>query len=223
MKKRSRKSTARSAPNRFFEKAVGAAFVIWLVYRLFTAFPDWFDEIVAKALVFGLPAWLFLRGKKDAAGLGAEKFYPGLLIGLAVGGMFGFTGVLASVARGTQIQPFNLFLTAPFVNLLFVSFWTSWWESVFFFGFVQNAVSERLKKTGYAFLITTLLTAGVFLIFHMPILFMQSGVTINSVRLMMLLFVFALGQSLFYSRMKNMYALVLSYTFWGMVLAIYRF
>lgn len=223
MKKHLTKSYKPSAHEYSFEITVLAVLCIWVAYRLFGVFPDWIDEIFVKGIVFGIPAWYFIRQRRKDVGLTYGKLFPGLFLGLAVGGLFGFSGVLASLSRGTQIQPFNLFLSPIFLNLFFLSLWTSWWESVFFFGFIQNAIQDRIKKSSISLFIVTTLTALVFTVFHAPIQFVHAGVTVQSLRILLLLFVFALGQSLFYSRTKNIYALVLSYTFWGIVLALYAF
>lgn len=198
-------------------------FVALVIYRILGLFPSWFDEIFAKALLFGLPSLLYLKSRKLDPGFSFNNLFHGLFLGLAVGGLFGFAGVLASMFKGTHIQPFNLFLTAPFIYLFITSLFTSFWESVFFFGFIQNALATKIKKKSLSLLFTVLFTSLIFVLFHSPILVINFGMTQQVLRMLVLLFFFALGQSLFYSRSKNMYALVLSYTFWGMVLALYSF
>ncbi len=223
VKKQQKKTYNRKTSNHTFEVILFVVFVALVIYRVLGLFPEWFDEVFAKALLFGFPSLLYLKSRKLDPGFSFNILFRGLFLGLAIGGLFGFSGVLASMFKGTQIQPFNLFLTASFIYLFIISLFTSFWESVFFFGFVQNALSTMIKRKSLSLLFTVVFTALVFVVFHAPIIVINFGVTLQVLRVLVLLFFFALGQSLFYSRSKNMYALVLSYTFWGMVLALYSF
>ena len=65
-----------------------------------------------------------------------------------------------------------------------------------------------------------LLTAMVFLLFHIPNSILRfSGIAIGQqVWLMMM---FALGQALVFEVEKNIYTLILIHSFWGMVLLIH--
>src|SRR5260221_5651624 len=68
-------------------------FIVWLLYRTLFHFPVWFDEIIGKAIFFGLPVSLYisLTGSSSIRQTYAPtKLYRGLLLGVAVGGIFGF-------------------------------------------------------------------------------------------------------------------------------------
>ena len=68
-------------------------FLIWVAYRYLTSFPVWFDETLGKAVFFGLPIWFYVisTGFRSVAKLfQPEKFWKGVFLGLALGGVFGF-------------------------------------------------------------------------------------------------------------------------------------
>lgn len=195
---------------------------VWIGYRAFFDFPIWFDEGVAKAIVFGLPVVWFASQSQYVAnkiGLNQEEFFPGLFLGLAVGGLYGFAALLLQVASGTEVVPGALFLSPIFWWLAFLALLTSWWESLFFFGlpiqFVKS-IAPWFSET-----LLALVVIALFLVFHAPLRLQFAGWDAAFLVQMGVLALFAMGQFLFYLKTKNMYALVLSHFLWGMVIEIY--
>lgn len=195
---------------------------LWIGYRAFFDLPIWFDEGVAKALVFGIPVVWFVSQSPFMAneiGLDQEDLFPGLYLGLAIGGLYGFAGLLLQVAAGQEVMTGALFATPEFWWLAFLGLLTSWWESLFFFGLPVQYVrsiapwfSETLLGIG---------VVGLFLLFHIPLRLQLAGWDAGFLIQMGVLALFAMGQYLFYTRTKNMYALVMSQLLWGLVIEIY--
>lgn len=196
--------------------------ILWFLYRGLFNFPVWFDETIGKALFFGLPVWLYLSVSSDKSVLktfSPEKIKSGLLLGLAVGGVFGFVFSLLSILQsGGVVQAVNLFESSRFWYEFTLAIFTGFWETLLFFSFVMTLIREKFPK--WSILKHIVVTAFIFLLFHIPNAFLRYDLSLVAPQLFTLL-LFAIGQGfLFYSR-KNAYALVLSHAIWGMVLLVH--
>lgn len=196
--------------------------VMWFLYRGLFEFPVWFDETIGKALFFGLPVWLYLGVTDTTAILDTfsfRKLKTGLLLGIAVGGVFGFVFSLLSILQsGGVVQAVNLFDSSLFWYEFALSIFTAFWETLLFYSFIMTIIREKFAD--WSMLNHVLLTALIFLVFHMPNTLLRYETSLIIPQLFTLL-LFAIGQGfLFYSR-KNAYALVLSHAIWGMVLLVH--
>jgi|GEM_PF-292885 len=197
-------------------------FCMWVIYRYLFHFPVWFDESIGKAVFFGLPVGLYLsltHSERMMETLEPNAVQPGLWMGLAVGGIFGFAGTLASLLKSRVIvQAAPLFAATAFWQQFGLAMMTGFWESLFFYGWVMVVVREKFCT--WPLLNQCLLTAGVFLVFHLPnTLLRYSAGDIGGQ--LALLFFFALGQAFLFARTRNIYALAMSHAIWGMVLLIH--
>lgn len=182
-------------------------------------FPVWFDEIVGKALFFGLPVWLYLTATQDREvwlTFSWEKFEPGFLLGVAFGGLYGFiTSIMLVIFSGGSVQPVQLFTSPQFWNEFLLAMFTGFWETLLFFSLVQTMIEKFYPKWSLSkqVLVVTL----IFLAFHLPNMVLRADALAVSWQIV-LLGCFAAGQSLIFAQTKNSYALILSQAFWGMVL-----
>lgn len=197
--------------------------IVWVAYRAFVKEqPLWFDEGVAKAIVFGLPVFWFSARSRFIAnemGLNIQQLIPGLYMGLAIGGLYGFVGILSQVMGGRQVVEANLFASPLFWWYGAMAVLTAWWESLFFFGLpVQylRSIASWLSEWLIGGFVVVL-----FLLFHSPLRLTLSGGSSQFILQMGILAPFAIGQYLVYTRTKNMYALVLSHALWGLVIQVY--
>ncbi len=197
-------------------------FVIWVLYRSLFRFPVWFDELIGKAIFFGLPVWLYVsitQEKKVVETLFPDKVNKGLFLGLAIGGVYGFAGSLLGILRaGGGVQAVFLFSSLTFWWEFFLALMTSFWETLFFFSWITTVIFEKYKKSSLVWQVSV--AALIFMFFHIPnsILRFSGGVVAGQVFLMLL---FGLGQALIFYRWRNFYTLVLSHTIWGMVLLVH--
>jgi len=193
--------------------------ILWFVYRSIFTFPVWFDEILGKALFFGIPVWLYIivtQSKSIADSFAPNKLYVGLLQGIAIGGIFGFaTSIITLMMRGTGVQSALLFQSQDFWYEFLLAFFTAFWETLFFFSFVMSVVQEKFQKWGLTNQVV--FVASVFLLFHIPNIFLRFDLS-AAIMQVGLLFLFALGQALLFSSKKNAYILIISHAIWGMVL-----
>jgi hypothetical protein len=205
-----------------FYPIVVLALILWMVYRSLFHFPVWFDESIGKAIFFGLPVWVYItmtgfRPIIDTFRI--SKLKPGLLRGVAIGGIYGLVMILVRALRGgLQLQSVPLFLADRFWIEMFLAILTSFWETLFFFSFVMSVVQDKFVKWSMARQVT--LVSIIFVLFHIPNTFLrfQPGQVFY---LISLLGLFAFGQSLLFYNKHNAYTLILSQALWGMVLLVY--
>ncbi len=211
----------KSESSRAFLPLLSLTFLLWLFYRSVFHFPVWFDETVGKLVFFALPVLLYVTitgNRKIFATFSLTKLKPGLLLGLAIGGLFGFAGVsLGVLSRGGALTLAPYYMANWFWWELFLALLTGFWETLFFYSFVMVAVDERFAH--FSLFQRVLLVASVFLLFHLPNIFARFDLS-QVIFQILLLFAFACGQALIFHQRRNAYVLVLVQAIWGMVLLV---
>ncbi len=213
---------SRTQPQTVFISIIFLSLILWYLYRGLFVFPVIFDETVGKLIFFGLPVWIYAtitHKNHILESLSSTKLFSGLLRGLVFGGLFGFTAVIfAAISHGGPIIAVPLFVADQFWLELLQAALTAFWESLFFFAFIQTTLT-----TFFDHLIISkklLLVALIFLVFHMPNIVLRfTGVAV--VVQVLLLFSFALGQALLFEKNKNVYLLIMTHTVWGLVLLLH--
>ena len=196
--------------------------VLWFLYRRLFMFPVWFDETIGKAIFFGLPTWLYVTStgfRTVIDTFSTPKLRPGLLRGLAVGGLFGFVTLFL---RLWQRQGTVIFVPVFFADVFWwealLALFTAFWETLFFYSFVMSVIMDRFEHWKLSKQVTA--TALIFMLFHIPNIFLRfSGEQV--IVLLLLLTLFSVGQALLFARNRNAYTLILSHTLWGLSLLIY--
>jgi hypothetical protein len=220
--KAARASRARYLTHQSFFPVLIFTGVVWFLYRSIFNFPVWFDEIIGKAIFYGLPVGIYINVtgfRPIIDSLRLKKLQPGLLRGLAVGGMFGFITIFLRLLQvGQDFQPLLIFFADKFWWEMFLSLFTAFWETIFFFSFVMTVVQDKFVNWSLVKQVT--LVTLVFLLFHIPNVFLRFDLS-QVLPVLSLLALFAIGQSLLFSKRQNAYLLILSHAIWGMVLLIY--
>lgn len=218
------KTLDKSLPNRFtlFAALLILVLFLWFLYRGLFSFPVWFDETIGKALFFGLPVFIFanMTGVKYVVkSFDLKKMRGGLLRGLAIGGLFGFSAVITvALTRDVNFSRAPLFVIDRFWYELLLALLTSFWESLFFFGFLQQALKKEVSELPW--LARIILVGLIFLIFHIPNIILR----FNGLDVFYQLFIlgmFGLGQALVFETYPNVYTLTLMQTIWGMILLVH--
>ncbi len=197
-------------------------FLLWILYRQLFNFPVWFDETIGKAIFFALPVWAYVsitNVKEISQTFAFSKLKPGLMLGLAVGGIYGFVAsFLAILTKGGQVQPVLLFTSDRFWWEFFLALLTSFWETLFFFSFVMVVINQKLHKS--ALFTRILIAALIFTLFHLPNAVLRfDGAAI--LYQFILMFLFGIGQAFLFTSYENAYSLILSQALWGMVLLVH--
>ncbi len=196
--------------------------LVWGAYRFLVRMPVWFDEGIAKAIVFGLPvAWLTARSRfmVQNIGLNPSKLFPGLNFGLGVGGLYGFAVILSQMLVGREIVAGDFFLTNTFLWMAAMALLTAWWESLFFFALPVQYIRSVAGWISDAWI--GIFVVVVFLLFHAPLRLVLTGGSPEFLIQIGILALFAIGQFIVYTRTRNLYAVILSHFFWGLVLEVY--
>ncbi len=219
---RKKRTTAVVSRHVIFFPLLTLVLILWLLYRSLFIFPVWFDETVGKAIFFGLPVWVYVTVtgfEKITDSFASFKLREGLMLGIAIGGIYGFVmSILALSQSGAVVEAVALFDSPEFWKEFSLALLTSFWETLLFFSFVMTVLMEKYKK--WSMLKMVMMTASIFLLFHIPNIFLRfSGMQIVSQ--IFILGLFGLGQALLFYDRKNAYALVLSQAIWGMVLLVH--
>jgi hypothetical protein len=215
-------SKARVLTHKTFAPMVLITIVLWFLYRSLFAFPVWFDETIGKAVFFGMPVWAYIsitgfRPIIDSFRL--DKIRPGMLQGLAIGGIFGFITLFIRLLQGnSSLQSVMIFVDNNFWWEMLLAFFTAFWESLFFFSFVMSVVQDRFVRWSLAKKVTLVTT--IFMLFHIPNTFLRFEL-ISVLPILLLLTLFAIGQGLLYANKQNGYLLVMTHTIWGMALLVF--
>lgn len=211
----------KTASTRAFLPLLSLAFLLWIFYRSVFHFPVWFDETIGKLIFFALPVLFYVAitgNKKIFETFSLKKLKPGLLLGLAIGGVFGFAGLfLGALNRGGGLTLAPYYMADWFWWELLLALLTGFWETLFFYSFVMVAVSDRFSYL--SFLKQVGLVATIFLLFHLPNIFARFDAS-QVILHIILLFAFACGQAFIFASRRNAYVLVLVQAIWGMVLLI---
>lgn len=215
-------AVGRSVNHLAFVPLLAVCLIVWVVYRLLFRFPVWFDETLGKAIFFGLPVWLYISmtGNQDIANTFApSKIRPGLLLGIAVGGLYGFAvSLLRMLQPGTIVSAVPLFSSPDFWGEFILAICTGFWETLFFYSWIMLVVEKKLSKK--SIFLQIVMVAAIFVVFHIPNMVLRTGWS-SVMYLVPLLFLFAIGQALLFLRNRNAYALVLSQAIWGLVLLVH--
>ena len=207
-----------------FFPLLGITLFFWVLYRMQFSFPIWFDEIIGKALFFGFPVWIYVSAVGATSvvkTLSPHKFLPGILLGLAVGGVFGFmTALFGYFQRSGAPTQVELFMTDAFWSEFGLALFTAFWETLLFYSLTLTVLGEVFPKWSYIRL--AVVVATIFAIFHLPnATLLNNANPYATFSFLFVLFVFGLGQALLFMQKRNAYALMLSHAIWGMVLLIH--
>ncbi len=213
---------ARRLIHQTFAPMVVLIFILWILYRSLFNFPVWFDETVGKAVFFGLPVWLYISVtgfRRIIDSLSFRKIQAGLWRGLAYGGLYGSVVILIRLwEAGWSFQPVALFMAPGFWWEFLLALFTAFWETLFFFSFIGLVIKDRWPQ--FSLVKQAVLTTIIFLIFHVPNIFLNFS-SEQIISIIMVLALFALGQSIICIKRENAYTLILSHAIWGMMLLVY--
>jgi hypothetical protein len=215
-------SAVNASPRILFVTLVCISFLLWIFYRSLFNFSVLFDETIGKAIFFGLPILIYVNCLKDKQifeTIKPSKLFPGLLRGLAYGGMFGFVVVVASLLKsGRSIMAVPVFIVDEFWHEFFLALLTAFWESLFFFGFIQIIMGKVFKQIKS--LDKIMLVGLIFLIFHLPNIILRFG-GFDVSFLILLLYLFGMGQAIIFEKERNIYTIMMTHAIWGLALMIH--
>ncbi len=146
--------------------------IIWSIYRakFGTSLPIWFDEFIAKPIVFIIPIFWFIKKVEKAnffssLGFSKKNILKEIFIGLLIGLIFFFILYYGYSSRSGN-QQFNL-------NIILLAFATSISEEILSRGFILKRLYDASKNIYSSSLFASIL----FFFIHIPILFTSESIS----------------------------------------------
>jgi membrane protease YdiL (CAAX protease family) len=196
--------------------------IIWSFYRATfkSDLPVWFDEFIAKPLVFLTPIYFFIKKSEEGnflKGIGFTKKHvlTDIIFGLGVGSLFVVMALLTRVVRGLPFFSFSITST----SLLWVisTITAAAMEQILSTGFVFKRLSEESKGIIRPLVISALL----FFFLHVPVLFGADKLSGSMLAQMMILnTVLSLVTSVVFMLRKNIVSPLLVHTLYLLSLPI---
>ena len=197
--------------------------LIWSLYRYFFHLPEWFDEFIAKPMVFIGPVLWFIQKKEhrtlESIGLTTRNIFNSIYIGLGFGMLFAIEGIAAHAIKygKVDVTPIAAFREYGFF-LLIISFATALSEEILSRGFVFSRIYEKTKNLPYRAFMGSVL----FILLHVPILVTSNHLTGSTLVLFFITdFVLAFANSMLFASTGSLVAPILVHIFWNMTVALY--
>ncbi len=197
--------------------------IIWSVYRSFFSMPEWFDEFIAKPMVFVLPVLYYLvkidkKNPLEALNLNlkGKKFMSDLVYSLIIIGLFFGAALLAIYVR-TRVLP--SLIIPGFASLALVAVTalaTGVTEEILSRGFVLKKLYDESKNYFSAIFISSIL----FFILHVPILFTNAKITGNLLLTFMATdMILSIINGVIYLQRRSLTAPILIHTFYNIMVS----
>lgn len=161
--------------------------IIWAIYRANFKMSAWFDEFVAKPLVFILPVYYYIKNIEknnffEALYIKPKLFFSDFIIGLSAGGIFFITAILANLLKFKKL--FFISQTFEVQNIVIIALMalaTGISEEILSRGFVLKRLFDESKNLFTASFFASIL----FFFLHVPMLFTNVRITGNLLILFM--------------------------------------
>ncbi|NTU46145.1 CPBP family intramembrane metalloprotease [Candidatus Roizmanbacteria bacterium] len=198
--------------------------ILWSFYRIFfkTSLPPWFDEFIAKPLVFIGPVYYFIihvekKSFFPAVDLSKKNLANTLMIGCGFGALFLLLGSIAYWVKMHSFFPANQ-SAGLLLSILGISFATSISEEILSRGFVL----KRLYADSHHFVSSVFLSSVLFFILHIPMIMTDPALQgIRLIQVMVSDFLLSLIVSTLYLKTKNLWTPIIVHTCYA--LALYLF
>lgn len=199
----------KASPNQKMLFWWGWILIVWSIYRSVfkTALPIWFDEFIAKPVVFILPVLLYIKKIEKKSIIDRLDFRSkNIMLDLSLGLVFGL--VLFVIA--TSFTELNLNKNIPFIFLIAIA--TSVSEEILSRGFVL----KRLYETWGSIFNSAFFASILYFFLRVPILFTNERITGSALLIVMFVdIVFSLFVSLVFLLRRNLVAPIFIHAFYS--------
>ncbi len=200
--------------------------ILWSVYRIYfkTDLPLWFDEFIAKPLVFIVPIYHYITNvekKNFFAGIDLhfKNLASTITLGIFIGIFFFVSGALGLFLRSKDVV--SLITTIPLTTIgtyFVIAFATSVSEEIVSRGFLLKRLYDNSKN----FFGASFLASVLFFFLHVPILFTSERIVgIVLARVMITDLILSLAVSFIFLERKNLILPIVIHTFYSF--SIYLF
>lgn len=200
--------------------------IIWSIYRSKFHFPIWFDEFIAKPIVFIFPVYWCItnREKKNFFSdiwLKTSSFFHDVYLSLGIGIIFALTALISNLVKHdsfmfdktiTTLQEKGLILT------ILIALATSTSEEILSRGFVLKRLFTESKNAISSIFISSIL----FFVLHIPILFTNLKLTGDLLLFFMITdLLLSLSVSFIYLQRKSLIIPILIHAFYNIAIMLY--
>lgn len=200
--------------------------IVWSFYRFKFRLPEWFDELVAKPLVFVLPIYYYIthfEKKKflEAIWFDRQKVLSDIIFAFGIGALFVIVALLANfVRRGDFVLGTGLLSSLP-ANIglvVILSLATGISEEIVSRGFLLKRLYEDSKNIYIASLNGSIL----FFVLHIPILFTNPKLTGNVLLVFMVTdIILSLAISFIFLTRRSLLLPILIHALYNLALILY--
>lgn len=199
--------------------------IVWSIYRTYMQMPEWFDEFIAKPIVFVLPVIYYIRkvDKKNVLeslfiNLEPKKIFKDLFYSLIIGLVFLGTAFLAYFLKTNKVLMIgNVSSAKVLLMIVATAFATGITEEILSRGFVLKKLYEESKNP----ISSTFFSAILFFFLHVPILFANPKINGN----MLLMFMgtdllLSMINGLIFIERKSLFVPILIHTFYNTLISL---
>lgn len=199
--------------------------ILWSVYRTYLKLPEWFDEFIAKPMVFVLPVFIYIKWvekKEILSSLYLNKnfkvFLKEFFISLGVGLILLLTALIAVYLRFKKVGLFGHFPGFNQLILIFITaLATGITEEILSRGFVLKRLYEE-SKNAYS---STFFASILFFFLHVPILFASSKINGSMLLVFMVTdLLLSMVTGLIMIQRKSLTVPILIHAFYNVVVAL---
>lgn len=192
--------------------------ILWSFYRAAFTNAAWFDEFVAKPVIFILPIYFYIKKREKAdffsqISLTNKNFLEDLVIGLLIG----FVLITAAILTH-PLKSINTAFWSQILPLFFLSSATAISEEILSLGFMLKRLLNESKN-----LITSIFNASaLFLILHIPILLKAEK--LSGPRLLMFFYlnmILIVINSIIFIRRRSLTLPILIHTFYNLSILLF--
>ena len=194
--------------------------ILWSLYRGFfkTELPIWFDEVVAKPLIFIGPIYYYITKKETqdflkAIDLKNKYWKDGLLWGILFGTIFFIVGFTTQLVRVGSYENLSLPISslANLITLILLAFATSLSEETLSRGFIL----KRLFQDSKNMLSASFFTSFLYFFIRVPMLFSDPDIRgMMLIQIMATDFVFSFAVSILFLQRKNLFLPIVIHAFY---------
>ncbi|EKE14317.1 MAG: hypothetical protein ACD_12C00572G0003 [uncultured bacterium] len=197
----------------------------WSIYRTYFKLPEWFDEFIAKPLVFVLPVLVYIRTvekKEIFSSLFINKnfknFVKEFFISFGIGLVLLLTALLSVYLRFKKVGLFGHFPSFnQFGFIVIIALATGITEEILSRGFILKRLYEE-SKNAYS---STFFASILFFFLHVPILFANNRIN-GSMLLMFMVtdLLLSMVNGLIMIQRKSLTVPILIHAFYNVVVAL---
>lgn len=200
--------------------------IVWSIYRSKFSLPEWFDEFIAKPIVFVLPVYYFITKVEKRDFFPSIWFFPKnifreILLGIGIGFIFVASGIFSHYLReGSFSFEKTIFrsLSYPLFLTILITLATGISEEILSRGFVLKRLYEESKNLLSSVFISSIL----FFILHIPILFTNLKLTGNLlVTFMITDLILSLANSFVFIERRSLILPILIHAFYNLTVILY--